>query len=146
MAGTPGDLDTAMVTLKALQYHLGIPITPFDPVYSAGSWQSRLATLSIPVTSKPTAWIDVYYPVMNSPLNRSVDILDEDGKSVWSADLVEKADEQDPDAFKYADAVPTFHGLSLGGNVEGKLVYANYGRKEDYDALVEKGTTNPFIV
>jgi len=87
----------------------------------------------------PTAWIDVYYPVMNTPLDRSLEILGDDGEAVWTADLEEQADETDPEAGKYADAVPTFHGLSRGGEAKGKLVYAHYGRKQDYDALVEAG-------
>lgn len=58
---------------------------------------------------------------------------------MWEAELEEVADETDPEAHKYADAVPTFHGLSRGGEAEGKLVYAHYGRKQDYDELQAKG-------
>lgn len=67
---------------------------------------------------------------MNTPLNRSVEILSSDGKAVWSADLVEDGDPLDEDAHRYKDAVPTWHGLSKDGIAEGQLVYANYGRKE----------------
>lgn len=67
---------------------------------------------------------------MNTPLNRSVQVLGDDGKAIWEADLVEHTDDADPEAHQYADAVPTFHGLSSAGDVSGKLVYANYGRKE----------------
>lgn len=76
---------------------------------------------------------------MNTPLDRSLQIIGEDGKAVWDADLVEDGDPRDPEAAKYKDSVPTFHGLSHGGEVEGLLIYANYGRKEDYDELVAKG-------
>ena len=38
----------------------------------------------------------------------------------------------------------TWHGISRGGEAQGKLVYAHYGRKEDYDALVEAGMIHPF--
>ena len=65
--------------------------------------------------------------------------MGKNGKPVWSADLVEHGDERDPEAAKYADAVPTFHGLSKGGDVEGQLIYANYGTKEDFDQLVAAG-------
>lgn len=142
MAGTPGDFDTAKDFLALLQRELGaVAPTGSDsqPIYSAGTIESRNATLSIPSLSAPTAWIDVYYPVMNTPLNHSVEILDQDGKVVWTAPLEEVADEKDPDAGKYFDAVPTFHGLSRSGDVKGKLVYANYGRQEDYKALVKEG-------
>lgn len=76
---------------------------------------------------------------MNTPLDRRLEILDDDGGVLWAADLEEDWDPLDREAAEYRDAVPTFHGLSRGGEVEGKLVYANYGTKEDYDELVEAG-------
>ena len=76
---------------------------------------------------------------MNTPLEHSLEVLDDEGNVVWRAELEEVADDTDPDAGKYFNAVTTWHGLSRGGNAQGKLVYANYGRKEDFDALVEQG-------
>lgn len=58
---------------------------------------------------------------MNTPLDRTLQALDEDGKVVWEADLEENASDVDPEAGKYSDAVPTFHGLSAAGNVTGKV-------------------------
>lgn len=142
MAGTSGDFTTAKDFLSLLQRELGTAPAYFDPIYPAGSAESRNATLAIPVTSNSRAWIDVYYPILNTPLDRSVEILGDDGKPAWKANLEEVADESDPDAHKYADAVPAFHGLSANGEVIGKLVYANYGRKRDYDALIETGMNN----
>ena len=77
---------------------------------------------------------------MNTPLDRSLEILGDDGTPVWTANLEEIADETDPDAGEFSDAVPTWHGLSKGGEVKGKLVYAHFGRQEDYRALVDGGT------
>lgn len=140
MAGTPGDYDTAIDFLHIVQEALGIEQPSEDPVFSAGTKESRHATLSIPWLRRPKAWVDVYYPVMNSPLDRSLEILNDDGSVSWKADIEEVTEEEmDPDAGKYALAVPVFHGLSRGGEVQGKLVYVNYGRKEDYDALEEQG-------
>ncbi|KAI0750967.1 Zn-dependent exopeptidase [Daedaleopsis nitida] len=139
LAGSPGDLDTAKDFLRLLQTELGIEEPSTLPLYSAGSAESREATLGISKLKAPSAWIDTYYPVMNTPLDHSLEILDEEGNAVWTAELEEVADETDPDAGKYFDAVTTWHGLSRGGSAKGKLVYANYGRKEDYDALVENG-------
>ncbi|GBE79946.1 Probable glutamate [Sparassis crispa] len=139
LAGSPGDLTTAKDVLTLLQEELDAAVPESEPIYSAGTQASRNATLSITSLSAPTAWIDVYYPVMNTPLDRSLQILEEDGSVVWNADLEEVADETDPEAGEYKDAVPTFHGLSRGGEVQGKLIYANYGRKQDYDELVERG-------
>lgn len=146
MAGTPGDFDTAKLWLSLLQTELGAVAPESEPIYSAGTAESRNATLSIPHLNAPTAWIDVYYPVMNTPLNHSVTILGEDGLPVWIAPLEEVADETDPEAGKYFEAVPTFHGLSASGEVTGKLLYANYGRQEDYKALIEKGRPLPCLM
>ncbi|KAJ7653468.1 Zn-dependent exopeptidase [Mycena rosella] len=139
LAGSEGDLQTAKDFLTLLQTELGIESGSTEPFLEAGSPASRDATNSIPKTHKPKAWIDVYYPVMNTPLNRTLAVKSADGEIVWEAELEEVADDTDPEAGKYYDAVPTFHGLSAAGDVQGKLVYANYGRKEDYDDLVEKG-------
>ena len=76
---------------------------------------------------------------MNTPLDQSLQILAEDGTVAWNADLTEDGDPADPDAAKYKDSVPTFHGFSKDGDVAGKLIYANYGRPDDYGELVGKG-------
>ncbi|KAI0638348.1 Zn-dependent exopeptidase [Trametes polyzona] len=141
MAGTPGDLETAKDFLKLLQTEIGAvaPAGSALPIYSAGTPESRNATLGITKLKAPVAWIDTYYPIMNTPLDHSLEILDEDGNAVWTAALEEVADSTDPEAGKYYDAITTWHGLSRGGSAKGKLVYANYGRKEDFDDLVAKG-------
>ncbi|TBU46619.1 Zn-dependent exopeptidase [Dichomitus squalens] len=139
LAGTDGDFETAKNFLRLLQTELGAGAPGSIPLFSAGTPESRNATLGIPQLTKPTAWIDTYYPVMNTPLDHSVEILDDNGNVVWKAELEEVADETDPEAGKYFDAVTTWHGLSRGGSARGKLVYANYGKKEDFDALVEQG-------
>ncbi len=139
MAGTPGDLKTARMFLSLLQEQLGAGKPDFEPTYSAGTPQSRNATLFIPQQDLPSAWVDVYYPVLNTALDCRLEILDDDGQVAWEADLEEHADETDPDAHRYAHSVPPFLGLSRGGEVSGKLVYANYGLPEDFQELQRKG-------
>ncbi|KAH8113339.1 Zn-dependent exopeptidase [Phellopilus nigrolimitatus] len=143
MAGTPNDFASALDFLHLLQTELGIAAPPEAPapVFSAGSPESRAATLGATgAGSARAAWVDTYYPVLNAPAARRLEILGEGGAPVWSAQLEERAEGVlDPDAGEYAEAVPAFHGLSPAGEVQGKLVYANYGRKEDYDALEEAG-------
>ncbi|KAJ6490314.1 hypothetical protein C8R47DRAFT_1124198 [Mycena vitilis] len=139
LAGSEGDLKTAKDWLNLLQTELGIKAPEVEPIFEAGSTESQHATNFIPKTTTPKAWIDVYYPVMNTPLDRSLQIVDSEGEVVWEANLEEVADETDPEAGKHYLSVPTFHGLSAPGDVQGKLVYANYGAKEDYDALIGKG-------
>ncbi|TFK55592.1 Zn-dependent exopeptidase [Heliocybe sulcata] len=139
IAGSDGDFNTARYFLELLQHEFGITSPSADPVYSAGTHESRNATLSITNLTAPNAWIDVYYPVMNTPLDRKLEIVGDDGHVVWSANVEEVADDTDPEAGQYAEAVPAFHGLSKNGTASGQLVYAHYGRREDYQALVEKG-------
>ncbi|RPD66976.1 Zn-dependent exopeptidase [Lentinus tigrinus ALCF2SS1-7] len=139
IAGSVEDFDDATTILKLFQDEFGIIAPPEPPVYPAGSPESQNAILDIDKLHKPIAWIDKYFPVMNTPLDRSLSILGEDGKPEWEADLVEDGDERDPEAAKYRDYIPTFHGLSADGDVEGQVVYVNYGRKEDYDAIIENG-------
>lgn len=144
LAGTPGDLETAKDFLAHLQQELGINHTSELPIYHAGSDEALTATLNISTYVKPTAWINTYFPVLNFPLNHSLEILGEDGNPIWTAELEEVSDGTDPDATEYATAVLTWHGISRGGEAQGKLIYANYGRKEDYDALVDAGMSLPF--
>lgn len=137
MAGTPGDLTTAKDFLYLLQRELGVSPPSTEPIFSAGSPESQDAVLSIAKAHKPSAWIDTYYPVMNTPLERSLQVVDQNGTLIWEANLVELSDETDPEAGKYFDDVPTFHGLSRGGDVTGKLVDGNYCTQEDYGKLVD---------
>jgi len=141
LAGSDEDLEDAKVMLHLFQEEFHISPPSKTPIFSAGTAESRQSTLGLTSRSKtsPSAWIDVYYPVLNTPLDRSLEILGADGEVSWSADLVEDGDPLDPDAAKYKDAVPTFHGLSFDGDVEGQLIYANYGSKEDYDELLASG-------
>lgn len=140
LASSKEDYQDALVILKLFQEEFDIPAPDVLPVFSAGSRASRSATLGINKLSKPTTWVDTYYPIMNTPLDRTLQILDADGSVAWNADLVEDGDPADPEAAKYKDYVPTFHGLSANGEVQGPLIYANYGTQEDYQELLTKGT------
>ena len=130
LAGSPGDLTTAKDFLHLLETELGIKPPLTEPIFSAGSPESQHATRSISNTYQPRAWIDTYYPVMNTPLERTLQIVDKNGTVIWQADLIEVADETDPEAGKYFDSVPIFHGLSKGGDITGKPVDGNYCLKD----------------
>ncbi|HEY8480526.1 MAG TPA: M28 family peptidase [Spirillospora sp.] len=41
----------------------------------------------------------------------------------------------------YDDVIPGHNGMSPSGNVRGEVVYANYGRPEDFALLAEKGVS-----
>ena len=94
MAGTENDYETALQFLQIVQKEFGIRSHAKleDLVYKAGTDESRKATLEIPKLEHPKAWVDVYYPVLNSPLDRSIEIINDDGEAVWKAQLEEVAE------------------------------------------------------
>lgn len=83
--------------------------------------------------------IETYYTYLNRPVASSLALLDPaSGDVKFRAKLEEDVLEEDPTT-GHRNAVPVFHGYSARGNVTAQFVYANYGRKEDFDSLVEKG-------
>lgn len=116
--------------LHIVQKELGITSPGEEPIFKAGSPQSRDSILSISEAKEPRAWIDTYYPILNTPLERHVQILNDSGEPAIELDLVERVDDDtDGDAWKHVDTVPTFHGLSRGGDVTGPLVHGGYCTK-----------------
>lgn len=107
--------------LKLFQEELGILSIPELPMYDAGSPESQQATLGLPSSSTPTAWIDTYYPYLDTPEDRSLEILDAHGVPVWTADLVEDGDPLDKDASRNRDSVHAWHGFSFHGTAEGQV-------------------------
>ncbi|EKM79985.1 hypothetical protein AGABI1DRAFT_72743 [Agaricus bisporus var. burnettii JB137-S8] len=130
VAGSDGDFKTAEIFLSHLQEWFNIAPPEQKPIYDAGTSESQEATRGIIERDTPSAWIDTYYPVMNTPLERALQILNDDGTIAWEADLKEHGDDRDPDAAKFEDAVPTFHGYSVSGDVTGHLVYCDYCTKD----------------
>ncbi|ELU41729.1 vacuolar protein sorting-associated protein 70 [Rhizoctonia solani AG-1 IA] len=123
LAGTANDYYSSVQQLEAFRKHLGIKSTSKSlPVFDAGSEESRQAILSIAHTTEPTAWIDTYYPLLNYPKERKLEILNEDGTPFWSANVEEAPAEGDP-AGQWYDTIG------------GKLVHVGYGRKQDFDEL-----------
>ncbi|KAH7930683.1 Zn-dependent exopeptidase [Leucogyrophana mollusca] len=141
IAGAPEDFSDAKDILSLFQSEFGIA-PPSNAIFSAGSPESRQATLGITAGLKqPSAWVDTYYPVMNSAKaeDLSVQLLGERGEAIWTADLIEDGDARDDTAAKYREAIAPFHGLSAPGEATGQIVYVNYGTKADYDQLRAAG-------
>lgn len=78
-----------------------------------------------------------YEVLRNLPAGHSVKVFNH-SKELFSLKLEEDVLEEDLTTGS-PDRIPTFHGYSASGNATGKLVYANYGRKQDFDLLVELG-------
>lgn len=139
LAGSNEDLADAKVILQLFQSEFNIVSPPEDQIFTAGSLQSRAATLGASNLTAPAAWIDTYYPVMNTGLERSLSILNDDGSTAVALNIEEIGDIRDPEAEKYKDSIPAWHGLSADGDVTGEIVYANYGSFDDYAKLEEQG-------
>ncbi|KIY69729.1 Zn-dependent exopeptidase [Cylindrobasidium torrendii FP15055 ss-10] len=142
LAGSTQDFADARYIMELFRTELDIPTPKEEPIYNAGTPKSRANTikLTMPFTSsKPTAWIDTYYPVMDTPAERTLELIDSDGYSLWTADLEEDGDPADEDAARARTAVPAWHGMSFDGEAEGELIYVNYGTQEDYRELLAAG-------
>ena len=116
LASSDEDFDDAKEILQLFQNQLNIIPPTRIPLFSAGTPESRNATLGIKHLKEPTAWIDVYYPVLDTPLDRHLQILADDGSVVWNADVEETNESGDP-AGEYARTIGAWHGLSKSGDV-----------------------------
>jgi N-acetylated-alpha-linked acidic dipeptidase len=58
--------------------------------------------------------------------------------SARSLPVIEESHPADKDSAS-PDAFPAFHGYGVSGDVTGQVVYANFGRPEDFDALEKMG-------
>ena len=83
-----------------------------------------------------------YYPLLNYPVSSSLTLLTE---TPFEAKLQEDIVEGDPTSI-LRDEVRPFHGYSVSGDVTGKLIYAGYGRKADFDLLEEKGQLPSLLI
>ncbi len=134
LAGSGADFEDAKDILSLFQSEFRIRAPRHsEPIFPAGSKESRNSILRLTgrhAPRKPTAWIDIYYPILDTPLDRNLSIINSKGSVEWEADLEEDGDPRDADAHKYRTAVPTWHGFSRGGDVTGELIYDNYGTRE----------------
>lgn len=76
-----------------------------------------------------------YYTYLNVPEDHGLCLLNKDGSIKYKASLKEDVLKDDPTSGNL-DSIPTFHGYSANGNVTAQFVYANYGRKTDFDQLL----------
>jgi hypothetical protein len=78
-------------------------------------------------------YVYVNYPKKNG---RAVQIMDEKGeKPIWTA----KLEEEEVGGETAGHQTYVFHGHSKSGDVKGPLIYANYGSREDFQKLKDKG-------
>ncbi|PHH74020.1 hypothetical protein CDD82_5154 [Ophiocordyceps australis] len=82
--------------------------------------------------------VDEYGVYINYPRGdgRAVQILGDKGdEPIWTA----KLEEEERGEEKYGRQTYAFHGHSKSGDVRGPLIYANYGSRDDFRLLEERG-------
>ncbi|KZP07972.1 Zn-dependent exopeptidase [Athelia psychrophila] len=150
LAGSDADYASALRMLAFFQQSFSVPTshttspsstnedseTANSQIYKAGSPESRGAILNLSSQTSPTAWVDTYFPLLNTPSAPPlIQILGENGEVLWEA-----AGERDIDCGGDA-GIPAFHGLSRGGDVSGELVFAGEATPEDFSRLEREGVS-----
>lgn len=82
--------------------------------------------------------IDTYWPLLNYPISHRLALISGPENLRFEAKLTEDPVDED-ETSKDPNVIPTFHGYSKNGTVQGRIVYANYGRLEDFQFLKDKG-------
>ncbi|KAI9258809.1 hypothetical protein BDA99DRAFT_483807 [Phascolomyces articulosus] len=82
--------------------------------------------------------IETYYTLINHPIKRRVALISGPEALRYEALLYEPPIDED-ETSKYPNVTPSYHGYSKNGSVTGQVVYANYGRPEDFDYLAKQG-------
>ncbi|OAD06560.1 hypothetical protein MUCCIDRAFT_139358 [Mucor lusitanicus CBS 277.49] len=84
------------------------------------------------------AKIDTYWPLLNYPVSHRLAIVSGPKHLRFEAKLTEDPVDED-ETSKDPNVAPTFHSNSKNGTAHGRIVYANYGRLEDFQFLKDKG-------
>ena len=82
--------------------------------------------------------IDPQKVLLNYPVDRSLELVDEAGRVILRPPLAEAILPSDPTSDTWWRN-HTFNGYSPSGNVEAPVVYANFGFPEDFAALKAAG-------
>ncbi|CAD6887405.1 unnamed protein product [Tilletia controversa] len=145
-AGTKASFDYAVRLLREWGTMLGaiVPAEGEDVssfVLEAGTEQSREAMTRgcSPLDSETRArvWIDTYETLVTDPIRASVTLSKGgEAKPYWTADLNEAIIPEDPTSDQGA---PPYHAFSASGSVSGRLIYANEGRRSDFERLASLG-------
>ncbi|KAL0915549.1 hypothetical protein M5K25_015975 [Dendrobium thyrsiflorum] len=124
--------DTAAQHLQALTRRPHVAGTDANAVVAAYIL-NILSSASIPARIVP------YHVLLSYPLHRSLSLFPNVSAPVISFDLSPEIYSGDPFADVAAEVLPTFHAYARSGTANGRVVYANYGRVEDFAKLRAMG-------
>ncbi|XP_044349858.1 probable glutamate carboxypeptidase LAMP1 isoform X4 [Triticum aestivum] len=126
-----GSNDTAAAHLRALTVRPHLAGTEANAL-AAEHVVSTLSSLSFPTRVTP------YEVLLSYPVRRSLS-LSAPGRDATAFALVQDTYPGDPYAAASAEVVPTFLAYAASGSAAAEVVYANYGRTEDYAYLASRG-------
>lgn len=122
----PGEMETWLKRLSELPHHVGS---------AAGRENVRF------IAQLFKEWgydVDIaeYEILMPTPKVRLLELI---SPSSYTATLTEDTLAEDPSTSRRDELLPPYNAFSTDGDVEGDLVYVNYGRPEDYEILERNG-------
>jgi N-acetylated-alpha-linked acidic dipeptidase len=85
------------------------------------------------------AHIETFDVLMPTPKERAVELVDANGKPIFTAKLQEPVVKEDPTSNQTSEQLPTYNSYSIDGNVTAPLVYVNFGVPADYEQLDRLG-------
>ena len=88
-----------------------------------------------------TSWgfdteIEQYYILLPTPDKRRLELI---APTKFTASLQEVSLDDDPSTSVRKNLLPPYNAFSVDGDVEGELVFINYGRPEDHELLERYG-------
>ncbi|MFC1720278.1 transferrin receptor-like dimerization domain-containing protein, partial [Pseudomonadota bacterium] len=122
----PQEMEEWLRVLSEYPHHLGSPAGKKNAEYIAGllrSWGYRVE-------------IAEYQVLLPTPRTRLLELL---SPTTFTASLTEESLAEDPSTSRIEELLPTYNAFSTDGDVEGELVFVNYGRPEDYEILERNG-------
>ena len=122
------NLDQWMKKMTAHPHHVGSPYNSELCRFIAGQFNSWGFEVKV----------DTYYVLFPTPKIREVEMT---APVKYKALLAEPRLSADATSGQILEQLPTYNAYSADGNVEGELVYVNFGVKQDYELLDRMGVS-----
>ncbi len=120
------EMDQWLRRMSAKPHHVGSAASKENAEFIAGlleSWGYEVE-------------IAEYEILLPTPRVREIELV---APMQFSASLTEESLAEDPSTSVREDLLPPYNAFSVDGEVEGELVFVNYGRPEDYEILDRYG-------
>jgi N-acetylated-alpha-linked acidic dipeptidase len=120
------EMDAWLKHMSSRPHHVGSPKSKENAEYIAGLLESWGYDVEI----------SEYTVLLPTPNIREIELL---APTQFTASLREESLEEDPSTFVRDELLAPYNAFSVDGEVEGELVFVNYGIPEDYETLERYG-------